>query len=138
MHFAWELTVLPANTRLNPAYVSLKLPCGILRQVEVFFDYGCDRLVRCALYDGATQILPTNPDGYYALDGDTVRARLYHDLDLQYNQLTMYGWNIGTKYTHTLSVMCEVQGPDEPDLEAVLLAQVKLQDKMIDLMKGWI
>ncbi len=138
MHFAWELPVLTTNTVTNPASVELKLPCGILRKVEIYFDYGCDRLVRCTLFDGALQILPTNLDGYYALDGDTVRADIYHDLAEEDNRLIVYAWNVGTKYSHTLSIMCDVQGPDEPDLLAVMKAQVALMDRQIDLMKGMI
>ncbi len=138
MHFSWELTVLTTNTVTNPAYKELKLPCGILRHVDIVFDYGCDRLVRCAVFDGAQQILPTNLDGFYALDGDTVRADLYYDLDERYNHIVVYGWNVGTRYNHTLTIMCDVQGPDEPDLIAVLRAQTKLMDRQIDLLRSLI
>ncbi len=135
MHFAWELEVGTANNANDPASLDLKLPCGILREVSIYFDYGCDRLVRAVVFDGAKQILPTNQDGYYALDGDTAHAVLHHDLDFEYNQVSVYGWNIGTKYAHILTIMCEVQGPDEPDLYSVMKAQVAVLDRQIDLMK---
>lgn len=138
MHYSWELVVNTGNTVNNPATLNLGLPCGIVEEVDIYFPYGCGRVIRAQLYDGATQILPTNVEGFYALDGDTSKAPMYYDLSDEYNILQLRAWTITGQLAHTLTVMVYVKGPNEPDLLAVLKAQVDCMNKQIDLIRSLI
>jgi hypothetical protein len=118
--------------------VDLSIKSGIIKEVEINFPSGCDRLIKCVLYDGATQILPTNPDGFYAEDDRTITAKVHYDLLQQYGDLWFMCWTIGTKLNHTLSMQVEVQGPDEPDIARLIDKLVDLFDRLISFMKGWL
>ena len=136
MHYAYQFTVEPTHTASAPLEESIKLGSGILKRVQIFFPEGCSRLVRCALWNNWEQLLPTNPDGYYALDGDNSDASLYYNMDEDTNQLWFLAWTIDTKYNHDLTVHIEVQGPDEPDITRISTLMAETIQRLIDLMRS--
>jgi len=125
MHYSYAVTVLTTETVDNYNLKVIKLGSGILKRVEIVFPLGCAYTIRSQLWSSANQVLPTNPDGYYSLDGDKVVADLHYDLDVHGNTLYLVSWTTGSSYDHGLTVHLEVQGVDEPDV-------TKLQDKMIE------
>ena len=136
MHYSFELSVSPVNTAASPAVQVLHMGAGILNTVDIEFPAGCAKLVRFALYDGATQILPSNMGGFYAMDDNTAHAHVWYDLDEKYNELIAVGWTIGTVYTHTVTVMLEVQGPGEHNLGSMVEMVSTVLNRLIDLLKG--
>ena len=136
MHYAYEFTVEPAHVVSSPLVESIKLAAGTLTRVQIFFPEGCSRMVRCYLKDVSQQIAPTNPDGYYALDGNVADASLYHSLDYNVNQLYFVGWNIGAKYSHIITVLIDVKGVDEPDTNGIMILMKETIDRLIDLMRS--
>ena len=136
MHYAYQFTVEPTHTASAPLEESLKLGSGILKRVQIFFPDGCSKLVRCCLWNNWEQLAPTNPDGYYALDGAVADAALYYDMDQDTNQLWFIAWNYGAKYDHVLSVHLEVQGRDEPDPFNIMLLMKDTVNRLIDLMRS--
>lgn len=120
MHYCYEVVVEKTNTAQSPVIFPVVLGAGIVRRVQIVFRLGCDKRVRVKLYDGSKQILPTNPEGYYALDGDIVDVQFYYDLSKEYNELFLVAWAYNAKLSHTLTVMIDVDGPDEPNITASL------------------
>jgi hypothetical protein len=74
MQYVYVLTVTPSCTVSSPAVQLLKIPSGIIKRVQLWFDVGTDNLIRGILADGSEQVLPTNPEGFYALDGEKAAA----------------------------------------------------------------
>jgi hypothetical protein len=136
MHYSFEISVTPLNTVANPVAQILHMSAGVLVSVDIEFPSGCAKGIRCALYDGSTQILPSNAEGFYALDSSTVHAQVWYDLNLKYNELIFVAWNIGIKYTHSITVMLEVQGPDEPNLGKMVQLIADVLNRLVDLLKG--
>jgi hypothetical protein len=137
MHYAYEIPVLPAHTASAPLLYPIVLAAGVITSVRITFRYGCDCLIRCRLYDGSEQILPTNVEGFYAFDGDTVDAKLWYDLSQEYNSLMFVAWNIGTKLTHVITVQVEVQAVDEPSVAKSVQYLSDAITNLVVLMRSW-
>lgn len=138
MHYSYEVEVTPDDSVTDPVVYPIVLATGILRRVRIFFPYGCVNSVRCCLYDRSLQILPTNQDGYYALDGDSVDADVYYNLDDNDHFLYLVAWSMGTDYDHSLSVHLDVQGPEEPDSNKVMVLLAETLERLIDLCRSLI
>ena len=136
MHYAYQFTVEPTHTASSPLEESIKLGSGILKRVQIFFPSGCNQLVRCSIWNNGEQILPTNSDGYYSLDCSSVDASVHHNLDQNTNQLWFVGWNVGTDFNHSLSVMIDVQGPNEPDINNLMMLMRETIERLISLMRS--
>lgn len=136
MHYSYEVTVEPTDVLSDPLVFPIVLASGRLRRVKIYFPVGCSRTIRCQLWDRAIQLLPTNADGFYSLDGDTVDASIYYDLDVNDNVLYLVAWSIGSSYSHTLSVHAEVQAVDEPDPYSLMALMTETVDRLITLIRG--
>ena len=136
MHYSYEVTIDPEDTATSPVVYPIVLATGILRRVRIFFPLGCSRTVRCSLWDRAIQILPTNQDGYYALDGNMVDADVYYSLDSNDHYLYLVAWAVDSAYQHTLTIHLDVQGPEEPDANKVMVLMNSTIDRLITLCKG--
>ena len=136
MHYAYQFTVEPSHTASSPLEESLKLGSGILKRVQIFFPDGCSKLVKCCLWNNWEQLAPTNPDGYYALDGAAADAALYYDMDEDTNQLWFIAWTVGSKYNHEITIHLEVQGRDEPDPFKIMTLMKDTINRLIDLMRS--
>lgn len=136
MHYSYEITVSSTDSVDDPLIFPVKLASGIIKTVEIYFPLGCRRTVRCSLFDRAAQVLPSNADGFYSLDGDTVRANLHYDMDAKDNILYLVAWSIGSVYDHTLTLHIEVQGKDEPDLQSLMVLMTQTIDRLISLCRS--
>ena len=136
MHYAYQATIEPTHTVNSPLEQSIKLGSGILKRVQIFFPSGCNQKVMCSIWNNGEQIVPTNPDGFYSLDGSIADAMMYHNLDQKTNQLWFVGWSTGTDYDHTLSIMLDVQGPDEPDVNNLMMLMRETIERLISLMRS--
>lgn len=138
MHYSYSLDIQTSNLKSNPVAIDTKIKTGIIRRVQFVFPPGCANMVRCAVYDGATQILPTNVDGFYTGDSFATDASLYYDLALGDGRIWIYGWTIGSEYAHDVSCLIDVQGIEELALEIVLNRLYDALERLIDFMKGWL
>ena len=137
MHYSFFLTVTPANDVDNPAYCHIHLAAGVLENIKLFFPVGCSQVIRATLETDAVQLLPTNQNSYYSLDGEVVDANLHYDMDAETNSLWLKAWTIGSSYDHTLTLHCEVRGPDEPSLELVMSKILDTIDTLADLIRNY-
>ena len=138
MHYSYEVEVTPSDVVTDPVVYPIVLATGILRRVRIFFPYGCSRTVRCSLWDRAIQILPTNQDGFYSLDGNTVDADVYYSLDDNDHYLYLVAWSVDSAYNHTLTIHLDVQGPEEPDANKVMVLLNATLDRLITLCRSLI
>ena len=138
MHYSFFLTVSPDNDVDNPALQAIKLGSGILREVKISFPSGCNGVVRCFLANDSVQLLPTNQDGYYALDGDSVVARLWYDLSINTNTLYFIGWSVDADYSHELCVMLDVKEDNEPDMTMLQSKIIDVLDHLVSMIKSYL
>ena len=113
MHYSFELDVLASNTADNPAILRVNLGAGILEHIGILFRAGCDCLVKARVYQGAEQIAPTNPSGYYAFDNYIVEGNYHVPFDSGNNEFTLYAWADGAHHQHTLRFLFDVRDPEE-------------------------
>lgn len=137
MHYAYGVDVLPSNTVDNHVEVPVKLSAGIIKHISILFPPGCARLVCCTFWDGSEQLLPTNMETVYNEDSYAVEIDCYFPTWLFGNDFSILAWNIGTNYKHTVHVLIDVQGVDEPDLAQTVDTLNKTIDSLVAVLKGF-
>lgn len=136
MHYSYEVEIATTDIASDPKEYEIKLGSGIITGVELLFEVG-DGFSSCVqFWDRGKQILPTNPDGFYAADGLLVHAPLYYSLDNEDNVLYVIAWNRGGVYDHTVTVMISVKANDEPDVTSLMGLMIETIDKLITLMRS--
>lgn len=136
MHYSHEIDITAAHTTSAPLEQLLKFTAGKLRNVDILFEVG-DGFSSCLqLYTNGYQLLPSNSDGFYSGDGILVHAPIFLDMSEEENELWVVAWNRGGVYDHAVTLMFEVQGPNEPDLQDLIKLQDETTNRMIDLIKG--
>jgi len=137
MHYAYDATVLTTHTASNHLEIPIKLAAGIIKHISIIFPPGCVRLVSCTIWNPAIQLLPTNPEAVYREDNYVVEADCYYPTWIYGNSFTILAWNTGTTRSHTLHVMLDVQGVDEPDFNSSMKTLNNVIDTLVSLIKGW-
>jgi hypothetical protein len=136
MHYSYEIEVSTAYTASEPLVYPIKLASGTLKFVDFLFEVGDGYSTCLILWDRAKQLLPSNPDGFYAADGLLISASLHYDLDANDNDLYLIAWNRGGVYDHTVNVMLTVKGVEEPDEYGIMLLMRDTIERLIDLMRS--
>lgn len=99
------MITVPANTlKEKPVTVEALVAPGVVTHVEVEMARGCHRMVHCAIYEGAFQVWPRNPEGTMATDSFVIRFDEYCELKRGHNLLTIKCWSPGTTYPHDVTV----------------------------------
>lgn len=131
MFYDFAFTV-PANT-LEATLVSqeLKLTAGVIQQVKLLFPPGPHGMVKVKIMDGIHQVLPTNPDGYFATDDEVLNIDEHLEVDPSHNSLTAVGYSPGTTYDHTISIRIGILRPEDVEKTSMLASGLK---KLLALM----
>jgi len=102
MHYSQELNV-PANTLLAGAVSgTIDIAPGQLQHISLIFPPGCARMVRAAIYDGATLLFPKTAGSSYCEDAYTIEIDCAEIYDAT-KTLTLKAWAPGTTYAHKLT-----------------------------------
>ena len=137
MHYAASLEITTTDTITSPAELVVHMGAGVIRKCQLIFPPGCARTVCLVVFKGADQVLPTNPEMYYAEDGQSILIDCYIPLGIADNKITLYGWSDGSTYDHVITAYFDVEGPDEPNLHVLLLSLVDVIQQAIDIVKRW-
>ena len=138
MHYEYSVLVQPENDANDPVVYPVKLAAGVLTDFSVFFAAGCNRTTRVQLWDRGNQILPTNRDGYYSSDDNTVVAKLHYDIGEHSNKFYIVAWAAGSVYDHTITVDMDVRALDDPDVTSLVGAMINTTDRLIALIRSMI
>jgi len=136
MHYSYAVTVDPSDVVTDPLLFKILLGAGTITRLQIFFPEGTGLCTRCIFVSEGKQLAPTNPDGYYSLDGAAVDASLWHNMDDTTNLFYLVAWNVGGVYSHTLNVLIDVKGVDEPDVYNIMERFRDTMDRLIDLMRS--
>lgn len=136
MHYSYEVEVTPSDTASSPVVFPIKLAAGVITDVSFLFDVGDGFSTCVCLWNRANQILPTNPEGFYSADGQLITAKLWYDMSTNDNDLFVIAWNRGGLYGHTVTIMIDVRGPDEPDVYSLQNGLIDVINRLVDLMRS--
>ena len=125
MFYDFSVTV-PANT-LDSAPVSqqLKLTEGVVQKVSILFPPGPHGMVKVRIMSDGHQLLPTNPEGYFASDNEIINIDEWYPLGAGSNVLRIIASSPGTSYDHTISGRFGVLRPEEIEAQSGLMSGIK-------------
>jgi len=102
MHYSFDLTIPAQTTEVNKISLVCPVNYGILREIEIFFPWGCAGLVHVQIYRFQRQIFPSNIDSNYSDNDYHLRFEEYYPiLELPY-ELVVKGWNLDDYFDHTI------------------------------------
>ncbi len=96
MFYSYQNKVMAANTVTNPILQTLDLIPGIIHQVDILFEDGCDHEAHVQISHGSTQVWPTNTQGSILGDAMVVSFREFYELMPGATDLTLKIWGDGT------------------------------------------
>lgn len=119
MFYDVALTV-PANTPASaPVTQDVLFVPGTIHKVDVEFPHGCVGLVHTLVRRGAHQVWPSNIDGDFAGNNETITWQDEYDLAEAPFSLRLVGWNLDDFYDHTVTWRFALRGfPDKQRREA--------------------
>lgn len=133
MFYDFAVTVPADTTEAAPLEQDLKLTAGVIQKVSMLFPPGPHGMVRIRLMVGGHQLLPTNPDGYFATDDEALNIDEWYPLDAEPFSLKAVGTSPGTTYPHTISIRIGVLRPDEVEQSSGLMIALKKFLKMVGI-----
>jgi hypothetical protein len=137
MHYVAEVTVLPAHTIDNPLIVPVKMSTGTLTDVSIVFPPGCVRLVNIQIFHGPVQILPTDPETYYAEDSMTIPIKENIRFGTGDNVFFIVGWHVGCSYRHRINVHFDVRDVTEFTTADAIIYLTETMAELSERIRGW-
>ncbi len=129
MFFDFPITT-PANTAQIAAINSpLKLTAGTIIQVDVLFPGGSAGLLHVQIFNGITQIWPSNAGESFAGDQEKITfGEAYQELQRPF-ELTAHIWNLDDTYDHEVRLRFAIPAPPK------LVAEDDEEPGQIDLTR---
>jgi hypothetical protein len=121
MYYFTNIT-LPDNTPLaSPIRKDIKLDKGTIEYIEIEFPKGCVGLVYLSIFDKGWKIIPFSTDDWLYGDDRVFHAGINYDLDEEPYQLTVFGYNLDTRYFHSPSIAVQLSAMKDKTLTQKLL-----------------
>lgn len=94
----------PKNTpAADPTIVDAGLVAGLVTRVEVQFPSGCAGLVHASIRDALHQVWPTNPDGDFTADSETIAWDEQYEMPKEPYHFQLVVWNEDDTFPHTVT-----------------------------------
>lgn len=111
MFYSFDLPT-PANTlKSAPVELEVKLTWGVITEVEIRFPPRCVGLAKVKILERSHQLWPTNPDGWFYGNDETIKWDEYHKLFVMPALFTLLGYNEDDTFPHTPIVRFEILHP---------------------------
>lgn len=125
MDYKFSLTV-PANTSQRaPVTAVATLTPGVIRQVWLYFPWGCANLVSVAILHGLTQVWPSSPDVGYSANDLAIQFAENYELPVNEHELTLVGWSTDDTFSHTVIFRFTIES----------LAAARQQGRILDFLE---
>jgi len=92
MFYTFSYTPIITNTAANPKKMKLQLTAGVIHQVDVLFQNGCNHKEFVQIYDDAMQIWPSNRGEKLRGNATIISFREFYELEPGHNDLTAVFW----------------------------------------------
>lgn len=86
----------------------MSIQTGVITRIEVFMPPGCQGLNHATVSHRLTQLLPFNPDGDAAPDGETVRGDYFWEVKESHPELILRAWNEDDTFKHAATVRVNI------------------------------
>lgn len=91
--YTFETNYAASGTEATATLTNIAASVGKIKKVSLQFPAGCIFLVKLKIFHRGRQILPTNPDGYFAGDDTNLEFQPEEDIKNTPSVLTIKGWN---------------------------------------------
>lgn len=92
MFYAFSYTPDANDTEADPHVIDLHLTAGVIHQVDVLFQSGCSHMIFVQIYDGNTQLWPSNRDEKMRGDATVISFREFFELVPGNSRLKAHVW----------------------------------------------
>lgn len=94
--YVFDHSVVAADTQTSPHKETMKLTVGVIHQVDVLFQDGCDHLANVQIFRGIYQVWPSNRGKTIRGNATVVSFREFFELNEGETVLNAYIWGDGT------------------------------------------
>lgn len=92
MFYAFPYTPVITNTENNPKVIELHLSAGVIHQVDVIFQSGCNHQEFVQIFHGNFQVWPSNRGGKLRGNATIISFRDFYELKLGQTVLQAKVW----------------------------------------------
>lgn len=108
MFYVFSLTPLVDDTEASPHVLDLQLTAGVIHQIDVLFQSGCAHKVCVQIFDGNTQLWPSNRGEKMRGDATVVSFREFYELIPGNTRLKAHVWTTVGTYTYEVIIQIGV------------------------------
>ena len=95
MFYSYKHSVTTGNVVATPARVDMHLSAGIVHQVDILFQDGCNHGVNVQIFQGDHQLFPSNRGATLLGNATIISFREFHELEPGENVLIARIWGDG-------------------------------------------
>jgi len=93
MFYSFNYTPTGADVAGSPKKIDLLLSAGVVHQVDVLFQDGCNHEEFVQIFDGDHQLWPSNRGGAIRGNATVISFREFYELEAGHNRLQAYIWS---------------------------------------------
>lgn len=95
MFYSFVHTVSDTEVVSAPKRIDMDLTAGVIHQVDIVFENGCDNEAKVQIFQGGHQLWPSNRGSWLAGNATIVSFREFHELRPGKNDLHALVWGDG-------------------------------------------
>jgi len=92
MFYTWSYTPDGDDTAASPYELELQLTAGIIHQVDILFQNGCNHKEFVQIFDDAMQVWPSNRGEKFRGNATVISFREFYELGPGHTDLTLKVW----------------------------------------------
>jgi len=106
LFYVFSYTPSASDTLASPHEIGLDLTAGVIHQVDILFQLGCNHQEFVQIFDGNFQVWPSNRGEKIRGDATVVSFREFYELTLGHNRLVAIIWS--TKATPWYEIIIQI------------------------------
>jgi len=96
MFYVFKNTIETTDIITAPIRQELDLISGVIHQIDVLFEDGCDHEAHAQIFQGSTQLWPSNTGATLVGDATVISFREFFEIKPGLTDLTLVLWGDGT------------------------------------------
>lgn len=96
MFYVWSYTVTTSDIITSPKRINMKLAQGVIHQVDILFQDGCNHLVGVQIWRGEQQIWPSNRGYAFTGNATVISFREFEEITKGRDELYALVWGDGS------------------------------------------
>ena len=108
MFHVYAYTLTASDTEASPKEINMRLSQGVIHQVDILFQDGCKMQNLTQIYQGGSQIWPSNRQGAFKGNATVVSFREFFPVKKGANEFTAHIWTTDTTILGTVVIQIGV------------------------------